>query len=151
MALVMEPATPWLRDLSRYLSGAGAGAFVPPADVLVNDEEVIVHMDIPGVAPDQLEIELENDVLTVRGERSFPYAQEKGDGRTWQRIERAFGRFERDLRVPKGLDPDAIQASLANGVLTLRIPKPEPIKPRRIQVQTADAGERKLEGAGAGR
>lgn len=152
MAMVMEPVAPWLRDLNRYFAGSGApGAFVPAADVLVTDAEVKVHMDVPGVGRDHLEIELENDLLTVRGERSYPYDQEPGD-RQWQRIERGFGRFERDLRVPKGLDPDGIEASLSDGVLTLRLPKPEPLKPRRIEIRTdesSNGGERPetLEGA----
>ena len=118
--------------------------------MLVNDKEVVVHMDVPGVTRDQIEIELENDVLTVRGERAFPYGKEKGEGRAWQRIKRGFGRFERDLRVPKGLDPDSIEAALANGALTLRIPKPVPLKPRRIQIHGEEASSsRKPEGAGA--
>jgi HSP20 family protein len=138
MTMVMEPVTPWLRDLNRYFAGAGTpGAFVPVADVLVTEENVAVYMDVPGVPRDALEIELENDVLTVRGERAFPYDQD-GASRTWQRIERGFGRFERDLRVPKGLDADAIEASLADGVLSLRIPKPEPLKSRRIEIKTGD-------------
>jgi HSP20 family protein len=145
MAMVLEPITPFLRDLNRYFgSGATAGAFLPAADVLVSDEDVTVHLDVPGVSRDNLEIELENDVLTVRGERPYPYEREDG-GRAWQRIERGFGRFERDLRVPKGLDPDKVEASLVDGVLTLRIPKPEPLKPRRIEIRGGEA--RELEGA----
>ena len=72
-------------------------------------------------------------------------------GRTWRRIERGFGRFERDIRVPKGLEPDSIDASLADGVLTLRIRKPEPLKPRRIEIGTgrSDEGQPQLEGASA--
>jgi HSP20 family protein len=149
MAMVMEPVAPWLRDVNRYLSGTGA--FMPPADVLVTDAEVAVHMDVPGVGRDRLEVELENDVLTVRGERPYPYDQEPSD-RQWQRVERGFGRFERDLRIPKGLDPDAIQASLADGVLTLRLPKPEPLKPRRIEIRpgaSSNGGERQATSEGA--
>jgi HSP20 family protein len=101
--------------------------------VLVDDDGVTVFMDIPGVGSDQLEIELENDMLTVRGERPYSYG-DHGD-RGVRRIERGFGRFERSLRVPRGLDPDAIEASLTNGVLHLRIPKPESLKPRRIEIK----------------
>ena len=152
MTMVMEPLAPWLRDLHRYF-GAGTGnvgSFVPTADVLVTDEDVTVHMDVPGVTRDNVEIELESDVLTIRGERPFPYRRDDSD-RGWQRIERGFGRFERELRVPKGLDPDAIEASLVNGVLTLRIPKPEPLKPRRIEIRGEDqqTEEPRLESATA--
>ena len=91
-------------------------------------------MDLPGVSREPLDIELENDLLTIRGQRPVPYGAPERD-RGSRHIERAFGRFERSLRVPRGLDPDAIQASLHDGVLTLQIPKPESLKPRKIQVQ----------------
>jgi HSP20 family protein len=129
-----EPFPPWLRDLNRFFSNEGAvSSFVPPADVLVDDDGVTVHMDVPGVGSEHLDIELENDMLTVRGERPYPYGDDSN--LTGRRIERGFGRFERSLRVPRGLDPDAIEASLTDGVLTLRVPKPESLKPRRIQVK----------------
>jgi HSP20 family protein len=139
MTMVMEPVAPLLRELNRYVGGTSEG-FSPPADVLVTDEDVKVHMDVPGVGRENLEIELENDVLTVRGERPYPYGTGDGaGGRTWQRIERRFGRFERELRIPRGLDPNTIEASLTNGVLSLRIPKPEPLKPHRIEIRTAES------------
>jgi HSP20 family protein len=143
----VEPFAPWLRDLNQVLHTPGTvGAFVPPADLLVDDEGVTVHMDVPGLHPDNLEIELENDTLTVRGERPFPYAREDGKGPAW-RIERGFGRFERSLRVPGGLDPDSIEASLSDGVLTLRIPKPETQRPRRIEIKAEANGSSQEEHA----
>ena len=136
------------REFNRALSGA---AYVPAADVLVSDDEVVVHMDVPGLSAENVEIELENDVLTVRGERAYPYATEGNgaEGYAWQLIERGYGKFERVLRVPAGLDPDAIEASLVDGVLTLRIPKPETLKPRRIQIGGKANRDRELEGATA--
>lgn len=151
MTMLTERFAPLLelqRDLNRFLA-PGAGAFVPAADVLASEEEVVVHMDVPGLSADKLEIELENDVLTVRGERAFPYGAEGGDGYAWQLIERNFGRFERVLRIPAGLDPDAIEATVADGVLALRIPKPETLKPRRIQIGAAVSDQRELEGTAA--
>jgi HSP20 family protein len=145
MTALMEPFPPWLRELNRVFSTEPSiSTFVPPADVLVTDDGVAVIMDVPGVPPDKLEIELENDVLTVRGERPYPY---QTDGaRAGRRIERAFGKFERSLRVPQGLDPDAIDASMADGVLTLRLPKPEALKPRKIEIK-AEHGAHELQGA----
>jgi HSP20 family protein len=149
MTTLTEPVAPWLRDLNRLFSaGAGVSGFMPPADVIVGPEDVLVYMDVPGVKSDNLEIELENDTVTVRGERRFPYTDQ--DDRTWRRIERSFGTFERELRVPRGLDPDAIEASLEDGVLTLRIPKPEPLKPRRVEIKVGQGqgnGQRDLEGS----
>ena len=139
MTMITEPSAPWLRDLNRLFTAEGAVAgFVPPADVIVHDEGVTVYMDVPGLSPDSLEIEIENDVLTVRGERRPPAEVEDG-GRTVRRVERRFGKFERSLRVPRGLDPDAIDASMADGVLILRIPKPETAKPHRVQIKAGES------------
>jgi HSP20 family protein len=144
---ITEPFPPWLRDLNRFFNSEGAtSSFVPPADVLVDDDGVTVYMDVPGVGAEQLDVELENDLLTVRGERPYPYGGDNG-GSGARRIERAFGAFERTLRVPRGLDPNAIAASLTDGVLSLRIPKPESMKPHRIPIKGAtetrqiDAGQ----------
>ena len=134
MTALTEPFPPWLRDLNRFFNTeATPTAFVPPADVLVDDDGVTVYMDVPGVGNDRLEIELENDMLTIRGERPYPYGDD--GARAAGRIERGFGRFERSLRVPRGLDPDSIEASLTDGVLHLRIPKPESLKPRKIEIK----------------
>jgi HSP20 family protein len=140
MAVMFEPFSS-LFDFDRLLASAGTvRPFVPAADVVVSDEDVTVVMDVPGLKPEQLEVELVDDVLTVRGERQAPYAGEgNGQPRAWQRIERAFGKFERRLQVPKGLDPDKIEASLSDGVLTLRIPQPEARRPRRIQITSGGA------------
>lgn len=122
------------REFDRLLSRNGSmRSFVPAADVVVSDEAVDVFMDVPGFGVDDLEIELVDDVLTVRGERKYPYHVD-GDQKVWQRLERGFGKFERTLRVPGGLDPDGITADMDAGVLTLHIAKPEAKKPRRIQI-----------------
>lgn len=145
---LVEPFTPWLRELGQVLHDQGTvGAFVPPADLLVDDEGVTVYMDVPGLRSDNLDIELENDVLTIRGERPFPYARDAGSGPV-RRIERGFGRFERTLRVPRGLDPEAIDAALSDGVLTLRIPKPETMRPRRVEIKAQANGSRQEVSAG---
>jgi HSP20 family protein len=146
MAILWEPAAPWLRELNRLMTNEPT-AFMPPADVLVDENGVQVFMDVPGLRAEALDIELQNDVLTVRGERPWPYGEADGDGAR-RRIERGFGRFERSLRVPEGLNPDQVEASLSNGVLALRIPKPEAPEPRRIEVEAPQAGERQPVGAG---
>ncbi len=131
---LLEPMVQFDRLFNRMLPSNGfAGAFVPAADVLATDGDVTVHLDVPGLHVDDLEIELENDLLTVRGERPYPYAT-NGNGKTWQRVERGFGKFERSLRVPRGLDPDSVTADLSDGVLTIRIPKPEALKPHRVTI-----------------
>jgi HSP20 family protein len=134
---LMEPVAPWLRDLNRFFTtqgGAVAAPFMPAADVIVSDDSVRIEMDVPGLRAENLEIELENDLLTVRGERPFPYAGQEYE-RTWRHIERAFGRFERSIRVPRGLDPDSVEAALTDGVLGVRIPKPASPQPHRVQIK----------------
>jgi HSP20 family protein len=130
-----------LFDLTRdrLLAGNGFGysrAFVPAADLVVSGNEVTVFMDVPGLKPENLEIELTGDVLTVRGERSYPYSTEDEQSRSWYALERGYGRFQRILQVPKGLDPDSITAEMVDGVLTLHIPQPEARMPQRIQIAT---------------
>jgi HSP20 family protein len=148
---MVEPFSPWLRELGQVLHDRGTvGAFMPPADLLIDDDGVTVYMDVPGLHPDNLQIELENDTLTISGERPFPYAREEGATGLVQRIERGFGRFQRSIRVPSGLNPDAIEASLHDGVLTLRIPKPETMRPRRIEIKGDTNGSHHEVSAGTG-
>jgi HSP20 family protein len=138
------------REMDRMFARNGAvRSYVPAADVVVTDEDVYVHMDVPGLGVDDLEIELVDDVLTIKGERAYPYAAGNGDnGNVWQRLERGFGKFERVVRVPQGLDPDTIDATIADGVLTLHLPKPEARKPHRVAIKAA-AGQPAL-GEGSG-
>ena len=145
---MMEPFAPWLRDINRFIAGQNApAAFIPPADVIVRDRGVTIHMDVPGLTTDDLEIDLENETLTVRGERPFPYQQGgNGEQRVWRHIERRFGRFERSLRVPGGLNPDAVEASMADGVLTMAIPRPEQPKPHRVEIHPGSGQQRVVEG-----
>jgi HSP20 family protein len=126
-----------MRDLSRFMNTPGAAsAFLPTADVLVSEDGVTVYMDVPGIKAEDLDIQLENDMLTVRGERRPPWESLEG---CTARIERSFGAFERTLRVTDGLDPDAIEAAMSDGVLTLRVPQPAQPQPRRIQIRPGTA------------
>jgi HSP20 family protein len=130
------------RTLDRLSSGSGAPAtFLPPADIAVTDEAVTVVLDVPGVKAEDLDVQLQGDVLTIRGERAWPYQAVDGGVR---RVERGFGRFERSLRVPAGLDAGAIGAALEDGVLRLTLPKPEQQRPHRIAVEVGGGETRQL-------
>jgi HSP20 family protein len=149
MTTLLEPFSPlfeFSRELDRMFSRSELRSYMPAADVVVTDDDVKVYMDVPGLSVDDVEIELVDDVLTIRGERAYPYATEQGGERVWQRLERGFGKFERTLRLPKGLDGDKIEASIDNGVLVLGLPKPEQHKPRRIQITTGAAHQALGEG-----
>jgi HSP20 family protein len=150
MTTLFEPFAPLFelsRDLDRTFSRTELRSYFPAADVVVTDDDVKVNMDVPGLSVDDIEIELVDDVLTIRGERAYPYATGEHGTRVWQRLERGFGKFERILRLPKGLDPEKIEASMHDGVLTLSLPKPEAHRPRRIEItsgveqQTLSEGE----------
>jgi HSP20 family protein len=141
--LTLDPFAP-LFEMGRTLDrlapgGAAPSAFLPPADVVVTDEAVTVLVDVPGLKADALDVQLHDDLLTIRGERRWPYAPVDGGVR---RVERGFGRFERTLRVPAGLDADAIGAALEDGVLRLTLPKPAEQRPHRIAIETGDAPRR---------
>jgi HSP20 family protein len=111
-------------------------AFVPPADLIVSDEALTVTMDVPGLDAETLEIELMGETLTVRGERRHP--QLSRERTQWYRLERAFGKFQRVLQVPKGVDPGALAASIADGILTIHVPLPEARRPHRIEITNTD-------------
>jgi len=151
MQMLMEPFAPWRRDLYRQLTRSTPAGFFPAADVLVSDEDVTVHLDLPGLRADDVEIELDGDVLAIRGERRFPYGEDKAGGATWRRIERPFGAFERSLRIPRGLSPDAIDAAMHDGVLTVKMRKPEKARPHRVDVRAEERQAEQVKSPESGR
>ena len=141
MTSLIEPFGSLLDTPRRFRLGGeeAVAAFVPAADLVVAEDEVTVLMDVPGFKREDLEIELNHDHLSVRGERKYPYSENGDKERTWHRFERGYGKFERILRLPDGLDPDSVSASLEDGVLTLRIRKPESQKPHRIEIAASNS------------
>ena len=107
----------------------------------VSDGDMVLTMDLPGLTADDLEIELVDGALSVRGERKRPQVAE---GTRWAHNERAFGRFERRVKLPDGVDPEKITASMDNGVLSLIVPKPDKMVPRTIQIGSGSE-QRQLE------
>jgi len=104
-------------------------AFTPAVDVRANDNEVIFVCDVPGVKEADLEVTIENRVLTIKGARKF-----EGSENEQIVLGRTYGNFERAFRLPEGLDDEHIAAKLSDGVLEVRIPKLPVAKPRRIEV-----------------
>lgn len=133
----IEPFEPLVQQLTR------TPAFVPATDVAVSDGDLVLAMDVPGLSTEDLSIELVDNYLVVRGERRAPAVTE---GVRLAHRERAFGRFERYVQVPDGVDPEAITASVDNGVLSLIVPKPERMKPRKISIGVG-SGRREIEHA----
>jgi len=109
--------------------------FVPALDFSENAEGYLVEAALPGVKPEDVEVTVENNVLTIKGETR----QEVDDKqRNFHRVERRFGSFQRTIGLPTTVKADAIQASLTNGVLRLEIPKAEEVKPRKISVNVGE-------------
>jgi HSP20 family protein len=115
-----------------------ARRWAPAMDLVETDDHLVLRADLPGLDKDDVEIEVKDDVLTVSGERKAEH-EERQDG--FHRIERAYGGFARSLTLPKGIDPDQVQAEFNKGVLEVRIPKPAERKPHRVQIGAAVNGE----------
>lgn len=115
----------------------------PVADVVETEGEIRVVLEMPGISPEALAVDVENNVLTVSGEKQEE-RQEGDDRSTWHLTERRYGNFSRSFVLPRDVDPDRIAAHFEHGVLTVRIPKSERARRRRIEVRS-DAGSQKVE------
>jgi len=107
-------------------------SWLPAVDVFDTEAAVVLKAELPGMRPDDIHIEVEDNVLTIKGERTF---EEKVDGERYYRIERRFGSFQRSLALPQGVKADEVQATYEDGILEVRVPKAEQEKPRRIEVK----------------
>jgi HSP20 family protein len=112
-------------------AGTRARRWVPAMDLVETEGELVLKADLPGLSQDDVEIEVKDRVLTVSGERKAEH-KEKSEG--FYRVERAFGSFSRSLSLPDGVDAEHITAEFADGVLAVRIPKPEDRKPHRVAI-----------------
>lgn len=114
-------------------SNVVGGDWVPAVDIKEEDDKFVVHADIPGVAPSDIEVSTENGMLTIKGERKHESKEEKDN---YKRIERSYGSFYRRFSLPDNTDQDKISATGNNGVLEITIPKVEIRKPHKIAVKS---------------
>ena len=105
--------------------------WTPNTDLREDDNEIVIKMDLPGVKPEDVDIELSGDTLVVKGERKFEDVDKRKD---YVRIERSFGTFQRSWTVTTAVQADAIKAEFKDGVLTITLPKAEAAKPKKVQV-----------------
>ena len=136
-----------LRQLNRMLDeafgswpfenqGTITSAWIPPCDVMEDADSVRIVMELPGVRSEDVKLSLENNILTIRGEKRQEM-QENGDKASRvHRYERSYGAFERTFALPNTVDPEKVEASYDNGVLTVALPKAERMRPREIQVKS---------------
>src|SRR5437660_6495239 len=106
-------------------------SWAPAVDIFETEHELVVKADLPDIDPKDLDIRVENNVLTIRGERKF---EKKVNEENYLRVERAYGSFARSFTLANTVNSDAIKADYQNGVLTLTIPKREEAKPKQIKV-----------------
>jgi HSP20 family protein len=107
------------------------GAWRPPVDIVDTAEAILIYVEIPGVEKDDVDIEVKDNVLTIRGERVVD--SRIGNG-SYYRSERVFGKFGRSFALPAMIRTDSIKAGFKNGVLRISIPKPEEEKPRQVTI-----------------
>jgi HSP20 family protein len=113
-------------------------------DLVETDDHFVLRADLPGLSEDDVDIELEDNVLTVSGERKADH-ESRSEG--YYRVERASGSFRRSLSLPEGVDPDAIEANFDKGVLEVRVPKPEQRKPRKVAITVGGGEPKTIEGS----
>jgi HSP20 family protein len=143
MALLMKPE-PFSQEVNRLfntlfdLQDSGVQRWVPAMDLMEADDHFVLRADLPGLADDDVSIEIQDNTLTISGERKSEHEERQ---RGWYRLERSFGRFSRSLTLPEGVNADAVTAGFDKGVLEVRIPKPEERKPRRVAIKAGTDGK----------
>jgi len=105
--------------------------FMPPVDVFEDDHAITLQAELPGIRENDLNVRLDNNVLTISGERKFEHEDKKDN---FHRIERSYGRFTRSFTLPSSVDPENVNAEFENGVLKVAIPKREEWKSRQIKI-----------------
>lgn len=138
-----QPARDWSpfsADIDRFFDSFfqtrggdanGHRRWVPAMDLVETDDSLVLKADLPGLTEDDVKVEVDDNVLTISGERRAEH-ERKEDG--YHRVERSYGHFSRSVTVPEGIDESKVTASFNAGVLEVRIPKPEERKPTRIAI-----------------
>ena len=111
--------------------GIARGAWTPGVDIYENKDEIVLEAELPGMNREDFELTVENNVLTLRGERRF---EKKDDTDNYHRVERSYGAFSRSFTLPQTVSPDTAPAEYKNGVLRVVLRKREEVKARRIEI-----------------
>ena len=113
-------------------NGETMASWSPAMDVLETEDSVVLRAELPGLTEQDVEITVENNVLTLRGEKKFEHDESEGN---YRRIESRYGSFYRSFSLPTSVDKERIDAKFANGVLQISLPKAEKAKPKKIAVK----------------
>jgi HSP20 family protein len=118
----------WNREFGEEMK---EGVWQPPVDIYEDEQSVIIKAEVPDVDQKDIEVKIENNTLTLRGERKHSSDIRKEN---YYRVERFFGQFQRSFSLPQSIDQDKVQASCDKGILTITLPKKAEIKPKQISV-----------------
>lgn len=116
------------------------GAWSPSVDIYENQDQIVLEAELPGMKPEDVEISIENNVLTIHGERKF---EKKAEGDNFHRVERSYGSFTRSFTLPPTVSSENANAEFENGVLRLTLAKREEAKPRRIEIKATGGTDAK--------
>jgi HSP20 family protein len=123
-------------------TGLGHSAWNPSVDIFENKDQIILEAELPGLAPDDVNISIENNVLTIHGERKF---EKKDEGDNFHRVERSYGSFTRSFTLPPTVSSENVEANFDNGILRLELAKREEAKPRRIEIKGSSSSPKTIE------
>ena len=112
--------------------GMAAGAWAPSVDIYETSEKIVIKVDLPGMSQEEVELRIEDNTLTVKGDRQLEKNTKRED---YHRIERSYGAFSRSFTLPNTIDVDNIKAQHKNGVLEIVLPKKEDTKPKKIKIE----------------
>ncbi len=115
-----------------------SGNFVPPVDIYEDEQKLALTLEIPGIRQEDIDVRVENQTLSVRGERKFESEQKEEN---FHRIERRFGTFVRSFTLPMTVDTNSVSAKYDAGVLTIQLAKKEAAKPRQVKIEVAGGAE----------
>ncbi|HXX09425.1 MAG TPA: Hsp20/alpha crystallin family protein [Pseudolabrys sp.] len=122
-------------DFSRGLPAfTGTGALMPSMDVTETDKEIEITAELPGLEEKDVQINVADNLLTIKGEKK---AEKEQKDKNYRLVERSYGSFERTLELPEGVNAEAIKANISKGVLKVTVPKPVPAQAKKIEVKSA--------------
>lgn len=122
-------------SFSRRADNSAITTWAPAVDIFETENELVVKADLPDVNEKDIDVRVENNMLTVRGERKF---EEKTEKENYLRVERTYGAFSRSFRLPNTVNNETIQAGYKNGVLTVTLPKRAESKPKQVRVNVTN-------------
>jgi len=136
------------QEFNRGDGDVSTAAFVPPVDVYEDEHKIVLKLEVPGMKESDLDIQLENNVLTVKGERKFEQEEKEEN---FHRIERRYGSFYRSFTIPNTVNPESVKASYEAGILKIALEKRAEAKPKQIKVQVGapslEAGRKDVKAA----